>query len=116
SNQDTNAESQVFAEAIASFQGNSKTKKFKSPLEAQLIPYITLLGTYLTFYLFKVTKMLSECVKIENRSKEKTIVKRYDIPAEIDPYLLRDTMLVQEYRQHIFQCYEAFKKFVVSDM
>ncbi|CAG8772561.1 10477_t:CDS:1, partial [Racocetra fulgida] len=112
SNQDTDAESQVFAEAIASFQGNSKTKKFKSPLEAQLIPCITLLGTYPTFYLFKVTKMLSECVKMGNRPKEKTIVKRYDIPAEIDPYLLRDAMLVQEYRQHIFQCYEAFKKFV----
>ncbi|KAF0348190.1 hypothetical protein F8M41_015571 [Gigaspora margarita] len=114
SNQDTDAESQVFAEAIASFQGNSKTKKFKSPLEAQLIPCITLLGTYPTFYLFKVTKMLSECVKMGNRPKETTIVKRYDIPAEIDPYLLRDAMLVQEYRQHIFQCYEAFKKFVFA--
>ncbi|CAG8699028.1 9228_t:CDS:1, partial [Scutellospora calospora] len=112
SNQDTDAESQVFAEAIASFQGNSRAKKFKLPLEAQLIPCITLLGTYPTFYLFKVTKVLSECVKKGNRPEEKTIVKRYDIPAEIDPYLLRDAMLVQEYRQHIFQCYEAFKKFV----
>ncbi|RIB03358.1 hypothetical protein C2G38_2123228 [Gigaspora rosea] len=44
SNKNTDAESQVFAEAIASFQGNSQAKKFKSPLEAQLIPCITLLG------------------------------------------------------------------------
>ncbi|CAG8748593.1 12898_t:CDS:1, partial [Dentiscutata erythropus] len=115
-NKVTNAESQVIAEAIASFQENSKVKKFKSPLEAQLIPCITFLGTYPTFYLFKVTKMLSECVKMGNCPEKKTIVKRYGISAEIEPYLLRDAMLVQEYRQHFFQCYEAFKKFVGSDM
>ncbi|KAF0433740.1 hypothetical protein F8M41_004993 [Gigaspora margarita] len=79
SNQDNDAESQVFAEAIASFQGNSKVEIFKPPLEAQLIPCITLLGTYPTFYLFKVTKMLSECVKMGNRPEEKTIVEKIPI-------------------------------------
>ncbi|CAG8684524.1 20855_t:CDS:2, partial [Dentiscutata erythropus] len=98
SNQITDAESQVIAEAIASFQRNSKVN---SHLEAQLIPCITLLRTYPTFYLFKVTKMLSECVKIGNRPEEKTIVKKYDISAEIEPYLLRDAMLIQKYRQHV---------------
>ncbi|CAG8606836.1 12005_t:CDS:1, partial [Diversispora eburnea] len=113
SNQDTDAEFQVIAEAIVSFQENSKIKKFKPPLESQLIPCITLLGTYPTFYLFEVTRKLSECVKMGNRPEEKTIVKKYDFP--VLPYLFKDVMLVQEHRKHIFQCYEAFKKFVVRN-
>ena len=95
------------------FQENNKInkiKRLKPPLESQLIPCITLLGTYPTFYLFKINKELSECVKKGNRPKEKTIVKKYNFP--ILPYLFKDVILVQEHRQHIFQCYEAFKKFV----
>nr|CAG8636059.1 1957_t:CDS:1 [Entrophospora candida] len=111
SNLNTIAESQIIAEAIGAFQENSKIGQ---PLESQLLPCITMLGTCPTFYLIGINKELVECVRIGDRPKEKTIVKKYTISAPIIP--MGDVMLLQNHRYHIFQCYEAFRKFVVRNM
>nr|CAG8560224.1 2153_t:CDS:1 [Entrophospora candida] len=110
-NINTVAEPQIIAEAIGAFQENSK---FGQPLESQLLPCITMLGTCPAFYLIGVAKELAECVRIGDHPKEKAIVKRYAISAPIIP--MGDAMLLQNHRHHIFQCYEAFRKFVVRNM
>ncbi|CAH1760153.1 5157_t:CDS:2 [Entrophospora sp. SA101] len=107
-NINTVAEPQIIGEAIGAFQENSK---FGQPLESQLLPCITMLGTCSTLYLIGVTKELAECVRIGDHPKKKTIVKRYAISAQIIP--MGDAMLLQNNRHHIFQYYEAFRKFVV---
>jgi len=59
-----NAESQVFAEAIAAFQFNNtkRTARGLDPLDAMTIPCITMSGTRPTFYLVPVTTELNDGV------------------------------------------------------
>jgi hypothetical protein len=108
----TNPEAQVIAEAIGAFQENNKIKmKFGKPIkENQLIPCITMLGTYPTFYLFTVTKKLADSVKNGEEPKNITVIKQYKIP--MFSLSFSDAILINNYKLHILQCYAALKKFV----
>jgi hypothetical protein len=110
-----NPEAQVIAEAIAAFQVNIKLKnRFDIEIEkSQLIPCITMLGTYPTFYLINVTQELAECVKNGEEPNNITKVKKYKIP--IHNPSIGDIMLSQKYKLKIFQCYSSFKKFIISE-
>ena len=61
----TNPEAQAIAEAIAAFQDNNKIRlNFDRAIKtSQIIPCITMLGTYLTFYLSNITQELAEAVR-----------------------------------------------------
>lgn len=113
----SNPEAQLIAEVIAAFQKNTKIREGRilnlPEKESQLMPCITLLGTYPTFYLFEVTKDLINAVKNGEEPDKETRVKKYQIPLRSIP--LGDTMLSQIYKPKIFQCYVAFRKFVVSN-
>jgi hypothetical protein len=110
----SNPEAQVIAEAIAAFQNNSKMRTGRIaglyPVIKQLIPCITLLGTYPTFYLFEVTTELAEAVKNGEEPSKETIVRKYQVPLLSVP--LGDAMLSQKYKPKIFHCYAAFRKFL----
>ncbi len=110
----TNPEAQVIAEAIAAFQENNKINaRFDEPLsDEQLIPCITMLGTYPTFYLFNVTKKLADAVKNGEEPVEITHIERYKINMQSMP--LGDAMLICKHKLHIIQCYIALRKFVVE--
>lgn len=109
----TNPEAQVIAEAIAAFQENNKINtKFNLPInEEQLIPCITMVGTYPIFYLFNVTKQLADAVKNGEEPSDVTHIKRYKIDMRSMP--LGDAMLINKYKLNIVQCYMALRKFVV---
>jgi len=111
----TNPEAQVIAEAIAAFQENNKINvKFDLPINnEQLIPCITMIGTYPTFYLFNVTKKLADAVKNGEEPTDITYIKRYKIDMQSMP--LGDAMLINRHKYTIIQCYMALRKFVVSD-
>jgi hypothetical protein len=108
----TNPEAQVIAEAIGAFQENNKIrKKFGKPdKRSQLIPCITMLGTYPTFYLFTVTNELANSVKNGEEPENSTIIKQYKIPMRSLSF--SDAILINTYKIQILQCYAALKKFV----
>lgn len=108
----THPEAQVIAEAIAAFQENNKIRKrlHLCPENSQLIPCITMLGTYPTFYLFKVTKELAEAVRDGEEPEENSIVLRYAIP--IEGLLLGDALLDNDIKLSAFQCYMALKNYL----
>jgi len=106
-------EPQVIAEAIAAFQENNRIRrKLDLPLESsQRVPCITMAGSYPTFYLFTVTSELADAVKTGEEPTMETKIYRYKIPTRITP--VGDTMLDNQARLEVFQCYHAFRKFVV---
>jgi len=107
-------EAQVIAEAIAAFQMNTKTRQKNDlePEEFQLIPCITMMGTYPTLYLFRMTRELGEAVRKGEEPVNETYVKRYRIHTDAIPS--SDAMLEDHTRLEIFKCYATFKKFVIS--
>ena len=109
-----NPEAQVVAEAIAAFQENNRIneKLDINSRDNQLIPCITMLGTCPTFYLFNVTKALSNAVKEGKRPQNVTEIKRYKI--KMHTLATGDALLISKYKREIMQCYTALKKFVVG--
>lgn len=110
----TNPEAQVIAEAIAAFQENNRiNEKFDIPInKEQLIPCITMVGTYPIFYLFNVTKELADAVKNGEEPTKITYIKRYKIDMQSIP--LGDAMLIKKHKLNIIKCYIALRKFVVN--
>jgi len=104
-------EPQVIAEAIATFQQNNRVRENMgmNVLTEMLIPCITMIGTYPTFYLVPVTDELNNCIITGMYPKLKTVVKRY-LP--IIPRRTSDGMKPIENRKKILQCFEGFKEFV----
>ncbi len=69
-----------------------------------------MLGTCPTFYLFNVTKALSNAVK--EGPQNVTEIKRYKI--KMHTLATGDALLISKYKGEIMQCYTALKKFVVG--
>jgi len=107
-------EAQVIAEAIAAFQENNRVRRRTGLdlLKSQLIPCITMMGTYPVFYLFEVTLELAESVRAGSEPLNTTLIRCYRIPRKSIP--LPDIMLDRVARIHIFQCYSSFKKFITG--
>jgi len=105
-------EPQVIAEAIATFQHNNKIRsriKLIEELDRCTIPFITMVGTFPTFYRMTITKELNECVHWGVYPSISTIVERHTPRV---PRRVSDGMKPIENRKKILQCFEAFKKFV----
>ena len=104
-------EAQLIAEAIAAFQENNAKRVndlFLELLETQVIPGITMLGTFPTFYKVKVTADLDHSVRFGQYPETQTVVYRHTprVPER------SDGMRPLDNRKLVLRCYEAFKKFV----
>ena len=104
-------EAQMVSNAIASFQANNS--KFYSkdlPMQShKLMPCIVMLGTYPIFYLFEITIELSDNIKYGIYPEVDTIIKRYQ---PVKSQQREQTLYDIDKRIKIFQCYQAFRKFV----
>ena len=106
-------EAQLIAEAIAAFQHNNKKRVdelFLDPLEEQVIPGITMVGTFPRFYKIRVTSELDRCVRHGAYPSSSIIVDRHTPRV---PKRRSDGMKPLDNRRLVLQCYEAFRKFVV---
>ena len=105
-------EAQLVAEAIAAFQENNAKRVndlFLEPLEMQVIPGITMVGTFPRFYKIKVTADLDHCVRFGLYPETQTVVYRHTPRV---PGRRSDGMRPLDNRKLVLRCYEAFKKFV----
>ncbi|KAL0945747.1 hypothetical protein HGRIS_012038 [Hohenbuehelia grisea] len=106
------ATAQLMAECIAAFENNKHLRTFeplRPPLEHQVIPGITMVGSTPVFFRATITTKLQEAVATMRRPSEETIVLRF-IPPVPDPasYYIQGMNRVDN-RLPIMQCFEAFK-------
>ena len=106
-----NPEPQVIAEAIAAFQENNRNRAMvgEKQLEVMTLPCITMIGTRPTFYLARVTRLLSECVMTAEYPSETTTVLRH-IPSI--SRRISDGMKPLKDRDKVVKCLVAFRHFV----
>ena len=105
-------EAQLMAEAIGAFQENNAKRVnelFLEPLEMQMIPGITMVGTFPRFYKIKVTTDLDRCVRFGQYPEIQTVVYRHTPRV---PRRRSDGMRPLDNRKLVLRCYEAFKKIV----
>ncbi|KAK0218822.1 hypothetical protein IW262DRAFT_1317667 [Armillaria fumosa] len=107
-------ESQLIAEAIAAFQENNKrrTRLFLEPLPVQIIPGITMIGTFPTFYKIAVTSELDQCIRQGQYPATQTVVYRHTPRV---PRRRNEGMRPLPSRELLIRCYEAFKHIVLQD-
>jgi hypothetical protein len=111
---DFDPEAQLIAEAIGAFQENNAKRKnilLLDPLEVQVIPGITMEGTFPRFYKIRVTADLDRAVRDGQYPGAPTFVCRHTPRV---PRRRSDGMRPLDKRRLVLQCFEAFKKFVVS--
>lgn len=106
-------EAQLIAEAIAAFQENNNRRGqwlYLNPLQVQIIPGITMIGTFPTFYKITVTSELSACVEQGQYPATQTVVRRHTpcVPKR------KSGMGPLFNRELLVRCYEAFKYIVLS--
>jgi hypothetical protein len=110
-----NPEAQLIGKAIAAFHENYKhhCQVGLTPPKHQVIPAFTMIGTAPTFYRIVVTEKLLECVREGTYPSEETIVLKH-IPRTPDPFeYLPFGIRPLINRRVAFQCFEAFKSFIV---
>ncbi|KAF7441089.1 hypothetical protein PC9H_001438 [Pleurotus ostreatus] len=109
-------EAQLIAESIAAFHLNAIRRRYESnlpPLERQVIPGITMVGTSPIFYRTTVTRSLLNNLSSLQYPSEETIVLRF-VPPVANPRLYsRVGMTTVENRRIVLQCFEAFKPLLV---
>ncbi|KFH61749.1 hypothetical protein MVEG_12409 [Podila verticillata NRRL 6337] len=105
-----NTEAQMVAEAIAAFQQNNRKRALTRDVrDSQLLPCITMLGSYPIFYLFEVTTTLANHVRDGTTANDVTSIRRYRVPPLLH---VGDTMYNNIKRREIMEAYMAFKRFV----
>jgi hypothetical protein len=102
-------ESQVIAEAIATFQCNNRTRaRLGQPeLDSMTIPCITMIGTRPIFYLVPVTRELNEAVATGQYPLTPTIVKKCVVAS--NSRRLSEGMESPDFRQLALRHYTAFR-------
>ncbi|KAK0187508.1 hypothetical protein F5146DRAFT_1059018 [Armillaria mellea] len=107
-------EPQLIAEAIAAFQENNKQRAwlFLDPLPVQVLPGITMVGTFPAFYKIAVTSELDRCIRHGQYPATQTIVYRHTPRV---PRRRSDGMRPLLNRGLLVRCYEAFKRIVLLD-
>jgi hypothetical protein len=109
-------EAQLIAAAIATFQENNAKRMndlFLEPLEVQVIPGITMVGTFPRLYKVKVTADLDHSVRFGLYPETQTVVYRHTPRV---PRRRSDGMRPLDNRKLVLRCYEAFKKFVYPNL
>lgn len=101
-------ESQVIAEAIATFQYNHNVRAQldKPKCDSMTIPCITMIGTQPTFYLVPVTQELSEAVATGQYPLFPTVVKKCAVTS--NSHCLSESMQAPDFRQVALQHFTAF--------
>jgi len=105
-------EAQLIAEAIGAFQENNSIRVnelFLDPLEMQVIPGITMVGTFPRFYKITVTSDFDLCVRFGQYPTTHTVVYRHTPRV---PSRRSDGMRPLDNRKLVLRCYEGFKKIV----
>ncbi|KAK0187513.1 hypothetical protein F5146DRAFT_1140929 [Armillaria mellea] len=107
-------EAQLIAEAIAAFQENNKPRArlFLDPLPVQILPGITMVGTFPAFYKIAVTSELDRCIRHGQYPATQTIVYRHTPRV---PRRRSGGMRPLPNRELLVRCYEAFKCIVLPD-
>lgn len=111
------AEAQLIAEAIATFQSNNMRRILNDvpARDASLIPGIVMVGTAPVFYKMLITKELADAVAFGIFPPNPTVVYRH-IPSVPRPTrLLSEGMKPLDNRTVILRCFEGFKKFIVPE-
>ncbi|KAI9302616.1 hypothetical protein BJ944DRAFT_166914 [Cunninghamella echinulata] len=105
-------ESQMVAEAIAAFQNNNRLKKSFNlhKIDSCTLPCIIMSGTFPIFYLFNITKQLTDDIENGVIPEYDTVINKYQIPANIS--IIGDVFYSNIYKKLIFQCYHSFRKFI----
>jgi hypothetical protein len=109
-------EAQLIAEAIGAFQENNAKRvndHFLDPLEMQVIPGITMAGTFPRFYKVKVTAELDRSIRFGQYPATETIIYHHTPRV---PRRRSDGMRPLDNRKLVLRCYEAFKKFVYPNL
>ncbi|KAF5390331.1 hypothetical protein D9757_002940 [Collybiopsis confluens] len=110
------ATGQLIAEAIAAFQyvNNKRMLHRRDLLKHAVFPGIVMIGTAPRFFKIPVTTELNHAVRSGAFPEDPTVVSGYIPPVVADGAGFAVGMLSRNNRRAIFQCYEAFKKFVVT--
>jgi len=105
-------EPQQVAEAIAAFQANNANRVnnlLVDPLDSQVFPGITMVGTFPRFYKIRVTTELDQCVRTGTYPTTATIIDHHT-PL---PRRQSDGVRPLDNRIQVLRCYEGFKQFVL---
>jgi hypothetical protein len=106
-------EPQLVAEAIAAFQSNNLNRVnnlLVDPLQKQVFPGITMVGTFPRFYKIEVTTNLDMCIRGGTYPTTKMTVERHTPRV---PRRRSDGMRLLDNCIHVLWCYEGFKQFVL---
>jgi hypothetical protein len=108
------AEPQLIAEAIAAFQFRNRRRAAggQPPVNAAVIPGITMVGTAPTFYKVDITAALINAVEVGEYPTQVTTVHKLIPPVPFPYNLERDGMRPLNNRGIILSCFEAFLQFL----
>jgi hypothetical protein len=112
------AQAQLIAEAIATFQSNNLKRRYTGQpvVEEALIPGIIMIGTSPVFYKIPVTQELSNAVVSGIYPPNPTIVYFHLPPLPRPLRRMSEGMKPLDNRRSVLQCYEAFKRFVFTEL
>lgn len=108
-------EPQLIAAAIAAFQANNAGRTHilsQDPIDAKVVPGITLKGSSPIFYKVPVTAELARAVALGLYPATPTVVHAHLPVIPRPPRRLSEGMKPLDNRASILACYEAFKHFV----
>ncbi|KAK0448309.1 uncharacterized protein EV420DRAFT_1630923 [Desarmillaria tabescens] len=105
----------LIAQAIAAFQENNKRRArlFLNSLPVQIIPGITMVGTFPTFYKIAVTSELDHSIRHGQYPATETVV--YCHTPRVPSRHRSEGMHSLPNRELLVRCYEAFKSIVLRD-
>jgi hypothetical protein len=106
---------QLIAAAIAAYSENQYRRVTEGlpPQLSCIIPGITMAGTWPTFYKIPVTSALLTAVETGQYPSEPTVVERCIVPVP-DPSVRPLGLQPVVNRKFLFQCFDAFKSFMVN--
>lgn len=111
-----NSEPRLIAEAIAAFYQNNLRRQAagRPTVDSQTFPCIIMVDTAPIFYLITFTMELVQCVQVGKCPPRTTIVQRCIPPVPNPGDYSQDGLVPPANRGIVFQCFQAFKAFVVS--
>ncbi|KAM6499421.1 hypothetical protein JOM56_004929 [Amanita muscaria] len=109
-----NPEPQLIAESVAAFYQNHLRRVHAGlPLpQSQVIPGITMVGTAPSFYRTTISESLLNALVTASYPTDKTVVFRFIPPVPNQMCYTIDGMRPLGNRRVVFQCLEAFKRFI----
>ena len=112
--EEADPEPQLIAGAIAAFQHNNiRLQRIgMQPIQAKIIPGITMIGSTPTFYKITITQNLVEAIETAQYPANPTTMHKLVPPVDDPARLSQNGMKPLNNRAVILKCFEAFKQFV----